>query len=471
MLRRLLPNGFSVVGYARREKMDDPFREEMHEAVSKHSRTRPISDAVWNSFAQGLFYCQGEFTDPAGYQGLKQMLEQVERERGTGGNRLFYLATPPDFYAEIIRRLGEAGLVQRYDNAEGPGWTRIIVEKPFGHDLASAQELNRQVLHVFDEQQVYRIDHYLGKETVQNLLVFRFANGIVEPIWNRRYVDHVQITVAESLGVEGRGQYYETAGVIRDIIQNHMLQLLALTAMEPPVEAEANAIRDEKVKALRAIRPIRPDEVNRYAVRGQYGPGVVAGEHVPGYLDEPEVAPDSVTETYVALKLFIDSWRWAGVPFYLRSGKRLPKRVTEIAVQFKHVPLLLFADGGGSDIEPNVLAINIQPDEGAALRFGAKVPGAAMRIRPVTMDFRYSTAFGGEPPEAYERLLLDAMLGDSTLFTRRDEVEVAWQLVTAITEGWQAAPRPRFPNYPAGTWGPEDARRLIEQDGRRWRRL
>jgi len=469
-LRRLLPNGFTVVGYARREKNHELFRQEMHEAVAQFSRTTPLQEAVWKSFAEGLFYQQGNFDDPAGYRKLKEMLEQAERERGTGGNRLFYLATPPAFFPEIISQLGGAGLVQAAPESERRPWSRIIIEKPFGHDLASAQELNRQVLQVFHEDQVYRIDHYLGKETVQNLLVFRFANGIFEPVWNRRYVDHVQITVAESLGVEGRGDYYETAGVIRDIIQNHMLQLLSLTAMEPPVTAEANAIRDEKVKVLRAIRPIRPDEVGLYTVRGQYGPGVVAGERVPGYREEPDVAPDSVTETYAALKLYIDSWRWAGVPFYLRSGKRLPKRVTEIAIQFKGVPLMLFANGAGSDIEPNVLGLNIQPDEGIALRFGAKVPGPAMRIRPVAMDFRYGAAFSDAAPDAYERLLLDCMLGDSTLFTRRDEVEAAWQFITPIIEGWKAS-QPRFPNYAAGTWGPEESQRFMEQDGRRWRRL
>ncbi|HMQ34553.1 MAG TPA: glucose-6-phosphate dehydrogenase, partial [Chloroflexaceae bacterium] len=397
---------------------------------------------------------------------LAERLAAIDEGRGTGGNRVFYLATPPESYPEIIGQLGAHGLTR----SPGGGWTRIIVEKPFGRDLASARALNQQLLAVFDESQVYRIDHYLGKETVQNLLVFRFTNGIFEPLWDRRSVDHVQITVAESIGVEDRGGYYDSSGALRDMIQNHLTQLLCLVAMEPPVTYEADAVRDEKVKVLRSIRPIYPTEVARFTVRGQYGPGSVSGRPIGGYRDERGVAPGSQTETYVALKLFIESWRWAGVPFYLRSGKAMPRRVSEIAIQFKTVPTMLFADTPMHDIEPNVLSIKIQPDEGITLKFGSKVPGQ-QQIRPVTMDFRYGTSFGVASPEAYERLLLDCMLGDGTLFTRRDEVEASWSLITPIPQGWAAGPPQSFPNYEAGTWGPADADAFIARDGRAWRRL
>ncbi len=463
---RLLPAGFSVVGYARREMSHDDFRARMRQATDRFSRHRPVQTAVWDAFARWLYYLPGDFGDPGGYRRLAEFLADLDREHGTCGHCLFYLATPPAFYPEIIRQLGAAGL-----NRSDGGWTRIIIEKPFGHDLASARELNRQVLDVFDESQVYRIDHYLGKETVQNILVFRFANGIFEPIWNRRYVDHVQITVAESVGIGNRGPYYEQAGALRDMVQNHILQLLALVAMEPPIAFEADAVRDEKVKLLKAIRLIAPAEVERYTVRGQYGPGAIAGEPVPGYRQEPRVAPDSTAETYVALELFVDNWRWAGVPFYLRTGKRLPKRVTEIAIQFKRAPHLLFKDTPAGRMEPNVLALRIQPDEGIFIKFGTKVPGPDVQIRTVSMDFHYGLAFGAEPPEAYERLLLDAMLGDSTLFTRRDGVETAWELITPIIEGWRQFPPPDFPNYRAGEWGPRAAHEFIERDGRAWRRL
>jgi glucose-6-phosphate 1-dehydrogenase len=463
----LLPGGFSVVGFARRPKSHQQFRAEMREAVAERQpESRPLQESVWNSFAQGIYYHQSEFQNPQGYESLRELLVHTDKQRGTAGNRLFYLATPPGFYAEISQQLGAAGLAHNE-----PGWTRIIVEKPFGRDLVTAQELNRQVHRVFDEGQVYRIDHYLGKETVQNILVFRFANGIFEPVWNRRYVDHVQITVAESLGVEGRGRYYEGAGVIRDMIQNHMLQLLTLVAMEPPAAFEADAVRDEKVKVLRAIRPLTPAQVSERTVRGQYGPGALLGQSVPGYREEPGVAPDSTTETFAAIKLCVDNWRWAGIPFYLRSGKRLPKRVTEISIHFRQPPLLLFGQSAASVIEPNVLALRIQPDEGISLRFGSKVPSPTIMVRPVKMDFYYGTSFGGGPPDAYERLLLDCMLGDSTLFTRHDEIELAWSLITSIIEGWQQAPPPPLPNYEAGIWGPREAHDLIERDGRRWRRL
>jgi len=463
---RLLPPGFSVVGFARRDWTDAFFRESLLHNAQEFSRSG-IEAPLWESFAEGVSYVQSAFDDAKGYQALAKRLNELDEQRGASGNRLFYLSTPPESYATIIQQLGAAGL------AKSPrgGWVRIIVEKPFGRDLFSARALNVEVHKVFDESQVYRIDHYLGKETVQNILVFRFANGIFEPLWDRRYVDHVQITVAETVGVEGRGGYYEHAGALRDMVQNHLMQLLTLTAMEPPIGYRADAVRDEKVKVLRAIRPIAPEQVDRFTVRGQYGAGATGGQPVPGYREEQGVAPDSNTETYVALQLFIDNWRWAGVPFLLRTGKRLPKRVSEIAIQFRSAPLMLFDSGPLSDIEPNVLAIQVQPDEGITLRFDSKVPGQANQIRPVTMDFRYNAAFGVESPEAYERLLLDAMLGDSTLFTRSDEVEASWSLITPIHQGWESNPPPAFPNYDAGTWGPKEVDKLLEREWRAWRRL
>ena len=463
---RRLPGGFSVVGFARREWDDEHFRTVLRDGINANSRSGPVESDLWASFAEGSGFHRASFDDPAGYASLKERLAAIDEQRGTGGNRVFYLATPPEAYPTIIQQLGAAGL----GRSPNGGWTRIIVEKPFGRDLESARTLNQTLLAVFDEPQVYRIDHYLGKETVQNLLVFRFANGIFEPLWDRRSVDHVQITVAESIGVEDRGGYYDSSGALRDMIQNHLTQLLCLVAMEPPIAYDADAVRDEKVKVLRAIRPLTPDEVTRQTVRGQYGPGNVSGRPLRGYREERGVAPGSQTETFVALKLFIESWRWAGVPFYLRSGKALPRRVSEIAIQFKTVPTMLFADTPMNDIEPNVLAIKIQPDEGITLKFGSKVPGH-QQIRPVTMDFRYGTSFGVASPEAYERLLLDCMLGDSTLFTRRDEVEASWALITPIHQGWAAGPPCPFPNYEAGLWGPAEADAFIARDGRAWRRL
>ena len=463
---RLLPPGFSVVGFARRDWSDDFFRDSLLNDAKEFSRSG-IEPALWDSFAQGVSYVQSSFDDPAGYQKLAERLRELDEQRGASGNRLFYLSTPPESYATIIQQLGAAGLAR----SPGEGWTRIIIEKPFGRDLGSARALNAEVHKVFDESQVYRIDHYLGKETVQNILVFRFANGIFEPLWDRRYVDHVQITVAETVGLEGRGGYYEHAGAMRDMVQNHLMQLLTLTAMEPPIGYRADAVRDEKVKVLRAIRPIAPEQVEQFTVRGQYGPGTAGGQAVPGYRQEEGVAPDSNTETYVALQFYIDNWRWAGVPFLLRTGKRLPKRVSEIAIQFRSAPLMLFDSGPLSDIEPNVLAMQVQPDEGITLRFDSKVPGQVNQIRPVTMDFRYNAAFGVESPEAYERLLLDAMLGDSTLFTRSDEVEASWSLITPIHQGWAQTAPPAFPNYDAGTWGPKAADALLGKEWRAWRRL
>ena len=464
----LLPPGFSVIGFARRDWDDDKFRQVALEAVSTFSRRQPIDSAAWESFAQGIFYCRGEFPNPEGYQRLVDMLAKIDRERCTGGNRMFYLASPPSAYPNIVHHLGETGLANQDEES---GWARIVIEKPFGHDLKSAQNLNTQISSAFQENQVYRIDHFLGKETVQNILVLRFSNGIFEPIWNRRYIDHVQITAAESIGIEGRGGYYEESGALRDMIQNHMLQLLSLVAMEPPIAFEADVVRDEKVKVLRAIRPIRDVDPAKFTARGQYGPGWVEGRQVIGYRQEEKADPQSTVETYVALKLFVDNWRWADVPFYLSTGKRLPKRTTEIGIHFKRAPHLLFRHiPEAADLEANILTIRIQPNRGITLKFHAKVPGMAVRLRPVNMDFYYGTSFTVQPPSAYETLLLDCMEGDSTLFARRDEVEVALALVTDILDGWAEMPPPAFPNYEAGTWGPPEAEELIGKDERRWRR-
>ena len=467
----MLPEECAIVGFARRPKTDEVFREELAKAVLSSGPAAPDT-AAWDGFARRLHYVQADFHDPEGYNRLRKTLERLDRERGTAGNRLYYLATAPELYGEIVQRIGEEKLAPRTAPGADGGrpWTRVVVEKPFGRDLASAQELNRMLLRVFRESQIFRIDHYLGKETVQNILVFRFANGIFEPIWNQHYVDHVQITVAETVGIEGRAGYYETAGVVRDIIQSHMMQLLTLMAMESPVAIEPESVRSEKVKVLRSARRIAADDVPRNVVFGQYSRGSIEGQAVPGYREEPRVAPDSRTPTFVAMRLFVDNWRWAGVPFYLRSGKRLPKRVTEVAVQFKRAPLPLFGDSAAS--EPNLLVLNIQPDEVISLRFVAKVPGMAMTLRPVNMGFRFGTAFGGEEMSAYERLLLDCLLGDSTLFTRRDEVEEAWALMEPVLNWWERSDPPEaIPIYAAGTWGPEAARPLIGRHGRRWRSL
>ena len=461
----MLPARFAIVGYARSAFTSEQFANDLKESVKQYARA-PLEEEAWDEFARGVSYVSGEFGDAAGFDRLKAELERVDKERGTSGNRLFYFATPPSFYPVLFQNLEAKGLL---DEPAGR-FARVIVEKPFGRDLASAKALNAEALKVADEDQIFRIDHYLGKETVQNILVFRFGNAIFEPLWNHKYVDHVQITVGESIGVEGRGKFYEEAGTARDILQNHMMQLLSLMAMEPPVSFAADAVRDEKVKVLRSMPVFGPAEVAERVVRGQYGPGSTGGEDVPGYRAEPGVAPDSLTETYVACKFEVDNWRWAGVPFYVRAGKRLPKRVTEIAVTFKGVPHAIFRGSGKGPGDPNVLALRIQPEEGISLKFGAKVPGARLSIEQVKMDFLYGSAFGAEPPEAYERLLLDALLGDNTLFIRRDEVEAAWGLVTAIHEGWADAPPPAFPNYEAGTWGPEAAAELLRKDGREWRR-
>jgi len=462
----LLPQDWMLLAMGRRPYDDATFRDEVRASLREYSRV-PLEDAVERQFLERIAYHRGDFDAPATYDALVERLAALDADHATAGNRLYYLATQPSAFPLIVGQLGRTGLDHE---VHGGGWRRIVIEKPFGRDLDSAKRLNREVGRVFREAQVYRIDHYLGKETVRNLLVFRFANGIFEPIWNRRYVDHVQITMAESIGVEERGSFYEETGAIRDVVQNHLLQLLSLVAMEPPATFEADALRDEKVKVLRAIESLDRAAVEKSVVRGQYGPGWVAGQRVRGYREEVEVDPRSETETFVAARLHVDDWRWSGVPFYLRSGKRLPKRATEIAIQFRDVPHRLFA-GAESNPEPNLLAIRIQPDEGILLRFGSKVPGLGLDIRTVNMDFTYGSAFSTDAPEAYETLLLDAMLGDASLFTRSDEVEAAWSTVTPILEAWLDGPAPSFPNYDGGAWGPPEADRLIERDGRRWRRI
>ena len=469
-LEHPLPPQFTVLGCARRPFRDDDFRQQAEASIKEFSRTQPINTGVWESFSKGLFYQQVRFDNLDDYKALATRLSQLNDERGTQGNYLFYLATPPSFYATIGDNLTSGGL-GGHERDTPQGWSRIIVEKPFGHDLQSAMALNRELNRGFSERQIYRIDHYLGKETVQNIMVLRFGNGIFEPIWNRRYVDNVQITVAESIGVGERADYYEEAGALRDMVQNHMMQLLTLVAMEPPVNFDADAVRDEKVKVLRAIPPLMDGEIVEDTVRGQYGPGMIGGEVVKGYCEEDGVKANSHTETYVALKLAIDNWRWAGVPFYLRHGKRLTKRVTEIAIQFKRPPYLLFRGTGADQMQPNVLSLRIQPNEGISLLFDAKVPGQEMRLRSVNMDFLYGSSFGVEPPEAYERLLLEAMLGDSTLFTRIDETEYSWRLIDAIERAWARMPPSTLYQYEPGTWGPKEADALIERDGRTWRRL
>jgi glucose-6-phosphate 1-dehydrogenase len=454
-VRGLLPERFGVVGAARTEETDDDFRERMKQAVQEHARD-PFDDEVWSRLALGMRYVTLDFADDKGEDELRACLTSLDEERGTGGNRVYYFAVPPSAIGTLVEEIAE--------RRGAEGWIRLIIEKPFGHDLASARELNAQIKQHFAEGEVFRIDHYLGKETVQNMLALRFANGIFEPIWNRQFIDHVQITVAESIGIEGRAGYYEQAGAIRDIFQNHLLQLVAITAMEPPIDFNADSVRNEKVKVLKALHTPGP----KHVVRGQYGPGFVEGEEVAGYREEQGVAPGSMTDTFVAAKLYVDNWRWADTPFYVRMGKRLARRETTIAIQFKRAPHPPFEDGG-EGLRPNVLLIHVQPNEGVSLAVGAKVPGQGMTIRTVHMDFLYGGAFREGLPDAYERLILDAMLGDATLFTRSDEIEEQWALVDAIVALWQRD-RPSFPNYAAGTWGPGAADDLLHRDGRSWRR-
>jgi glucose-6-phosphate 1-dehydrogenase len=460
----LLPEGFAVVGVGRTDMSDDDFRRAMAEDLRRFA-TDGVDGERLDGLLGRLHYLAGSSDDGETYRRLGELLARLDRERGTHGCALFYLAIPPSLFGQVVQRLGAAGLAREEEGR----WRRVIIEKPFGHDLDSAHALNREIREVLREKQIFRIDHYLGKETVQNIMAFRFANGIFEPIWNRRYIDHVQITVAETVGVEGRGGYYEEAGALRDMVQNHMFQLLAFTAMEPPISFAADAVRDERVKVLHAIHPLAPEEVLQQTVRGQYGAGTVDGEPVPGYRAEPDVAADSRTETYVALKLFVDSWRWADVPFYLRTGKRLPRRVTEIAIQFKRAPFMLFRDTPVEQLNPNLLVLHIQPDEGISLRFEGKVPGPVVRLGTVKMEFQYADYFGSTPNTGYETLLYDCMNGDSTLFHRSDMVEAGWSAVTPILDVWRALAPRNFPNYAADSWGPKEADDLIQRDGRQWK--
>ncbi len=459
----LLPEEFAIIGVARQEIAQEDFRRQKSSDIHQFATTR-VEESLWAPLAESLGYLQGDFADPATYQRLAKMLRELEQTRSTAGNVLFYLAVPPEMFSVIVRQLGASGLVRQ----EGGAWRRVIIEKPFGRDLETARALNGEIASVLKEDQIYRIDHYLGKETVQNILVFRFANGLLEPIWNRRYIDHVQIIVAETIGVEGRGAYYDKAGVLRDVIQNHMFQLLSLVAMEPPISFEAEAVRDEKVKVLRAIRPMRPEEVLQRTVRGQYGDGFVDARKAPAYRREPNVSPNSTTETYAALKLDVENWRWAGVPFYLRSGKRLARRDTEIVIHFRRPPLLLFEQTAVERIEANRLILQIQPDEGIELRVKAKKPGPSIQLVTVNLDFSYRDFGETTAATGYESLLYDSMIGDTTLFHRYDMVEAAWRIATPILDVWSSIPPRDFPNYPAGSWGPAAADQLVEQDGRRW---
>src|SRR6266478_5497649 len=462
--QQLLSQEFAVVGVGRSPMSDDDVRKKLTEDF-KQFASGAIDAKLWEWFVRRLHYVNGDFDDPATFDNLKATLAKVDREHNSHGNFFFYLATAPNYFGDIVERLSKVGLMTE----ENSHWRRVIVEKPFGHDLDSAKALNQQLLKVAAECQIYRIDHYLGKETVQNILALRFANGIFEPIWNRRYIDHVQISVAETVGVELRGSYYDTAGALRDMVPNHIMQLISLTAMEPPISFQADAVRDEQAKILHAVQPLSSEDVLTRTVRGQYGEGEMAGQHVPAYRSEPGVPTDSRTETFVAVKLQVDNWRWAGVPFYLRTGKRMASRSTYIVIQFRRAPFVLFRDTEVDTLMPNQLVLHIQPEEGIALRFAAKTPGPVMRLGTVDMDFEYSDYFGKESTTGYERLLHDCMVGDATLFQRADMVEAGWSVVSPMLDLWKALPPRNFPNYGSGTWGPKDAEELLERDGRHWR--
>jgi glucose-6-phosphate 1-dehydrogenase len=462
---RRIPSGFAVIGNSRTPMTDDEFRARMREALKEFLDDTPFDEALWQDFARSLSYFAGDLHDPDSFQRLAAKLDEIEQQRQTEGNVLFYLSTQPSHYEAAIQGIGYAKL------ARGRGWRRIVIEKPFGHDLASAHKLNLSVHEVFEEREVYRIDHYLGKETVQNVLAFRFGNGIFEPLWNRRYINNIQITAAESIGVEGRGSYYQEAGALRDMIQNHLLQVMSTIAMEPPAVFEPDVVRDERAKVLRSIHKMKPDEVPVNSVAGQYGPGRVGNDDLPGFRQEEGVSPDSQTDTYSAVTFFVDNWRWADVPFYIRSGKRLPKRVTDIAIQFNAAPRSPFA-GDEKEAEPvvhpNLLVLRIQPEEGISLRFLSKHPGEGMHLRPVSMEFNYGTSFGTRSPSAYETLLVDAMIGDPTLYTRQDMVEASWAAVQPILDYRSRHPE-QFPNYPAGSWGPKTADEMLARRGHTWR--
>ena len=463
---KLLPDQFAIVGFATNDYTTESFRKMLGEEIPKYAPT-PVDLKFWDGIAERIYYVRGDFQDAEAYKRLKDQVDQADKLHNTLANRFFYLAVAPRFFSPIAKKLGACGLTKE----ENGHWARVIVEKPFGHDLESAKQLNQDLKQVLAENQIYRIDHYLGKETVQNVMVFRFSNNIIEPLWNRNYVDHVQITAAETVGVEHRGGFYETAGALRDMVPNHLFQLLTMTAMEPPISFDADQVRNKQAEVLHAIQPLNPEDVLKNMVRGQYGGGNVDGQRVAGYRSEPDVAHDSNTETFVALKLQIDNWRWAGVPFYLRTGKRLAQRTTEIVIQFRRTPFVLFRNTSVKNLETNRLVIHIQPEEGISLSFGAKVPGSVMKLGLVNMDFDYCTYFGLEHSTGYERLLRDCMAGDATLFQRSDMVEAGWNVIQPILDVWHALPARGFPNYAAGSWGPIEADDLLERDGRSWRRI